>query len=738
MARTFVACVLPTLAVSVAWLRIEDPRRVGEAAAGVVVLALAPALIPKKWLRLVVTAGGVLAVGWIAFAMQPWELLPFRDERVLAPATDATVRGIGDFYGVVLPFDPESHLEMHALLLVAVYVFVSAIALLVAAQRPLSAAAVTVAGAGWPATLLGEGAVMIGALALAGALSIPLILRVRSGPSLVAGAATAALVVTGAAWASSASTFARDATLDWQAWDFRGAPARALGVQFVWDANYDGVSFPPTETVVLKIAGPELAQYWRASTLDLFTADRWLEDLSLIVLGEASRSILPGVLTPGQAQDKAHWLEQRVDVQALVDDRVVAAGTPVAIDAPSLGTVFFLSGGVVRARQEIDSGTRYRVWSYVPDPSPAALAAAPARYPPAARRFLEVWGRSLPPFDDPSRDKRLRALLGDPAYAAFAAYRPLYEAARRVTGREDSPYAAVLALESWFRQRGGFRYEEKPPRAIDVPPLVQFVTESRAGYCQHFAGAMTVMLRLLGIPARVAVGFTSGRYEDGIWTVTDHNAHAWVEVWFPSHGWVPFDPTPGRGTFAGTYSFASESAAAVAALGRGELGRLGAENGRSDAGGRGTSAVGRPRGSDSPSLVGLALLLTGLGAAVVGLTKAFVRRTRYLTRDPRRTAAASRKELEAFLRDQGIPISRSATLDALRRAVENELGLNASAFAEAAGRGRFGRPDQADRDAHTARRELRALLRRVRRELSVWARLRGFVSLRSLRGGWQA
>ena len=99
----------------------------------------------------------------------------------------------------------------------------------------------------------------------------------------------------------------------------------------------------------------------------------------------------------------------------------------------------------------------------------------------------------------------------------------------------------MLALESWFRQRGGFVYDEQPPKT-DGPPLVSFATRTKAGYCQHYAGAMAVMLRLLGVPARVAVGFTSGMYEDGRWVVTDHDAHAWVEVWFAGQGWIPFDP----------------------------------------------------------------------------------------------------------------------------------------------------------------------------------------------------
>src|SRR5205807_95039 len=124
-------------------------------------------------------------------------------------------------------------------------------------------------------------------------------------------------------------------------------------------------------------------------------------------------------------------------------------------------------------------------------------------------------------------------------------------------GGAPSPYAAAVALESWFRTRGGFTYANQPPLSPSAPPLVYFVQRSKAGYCQYFAGAMALMLRYLGIPAREAVGFTSGRYAHGEWTVTDHDAHAWVEVWFRGQGWLPFDPTPGRGRLSAPYSAGS-------------------------------------------------------------------------------------------------------------------------------------------------------------------------------------
>ena len=719
--------------ICASWLRLESPGRSGEAFA-IVVLALAPVIAPAGWRRRAAVVATSAAGAWIAFGAQPWELAPFRDERVLDPIRSDIGRGITDFYGVLLPLEPSQNREMHSLVLCAIFGFTLAVGLFVVARRPVGAAAVTVAGAGWPATLIGDQAVALGALALVGGLSIPLVLRGGSRASLLAGATAAGIIVVGAAWASSTTTIAREAALNWEAWDIRGAPAQAPSVRFAWESTYEGIAFPAKKTVVLTVEGPDRARYWRASTLNLFTADRWYESLLWLdrIDGRSDR-IRTDTLTPPPSARREEPVEQRIEIRALVDDHLVAAGTPVALDARRLRTIFVLSGGVLRTRDPVREGLNYRVWSYAPDPSPATLAASRPLYPAAADSYLEIDSRRFPAFGASHRESRVDAMFSDPGYADFVRHAPMYAAARRIAGRARSPYDVVLALESWFRQRGGFRYDESPPR-VAGPALVTFVTRTKAGYCQHFAGAMAAMLRMLGIPARVAVGFTSGKQEDGKWVVTDHDAHAWVEAWFAGLGWIPFDPTPGRGTFAADYSFASDSAEAVAALRRGEL-SSGPTTDRSRPDSADLPTSGTAASDQAPSLFGAAFLLATLWALGVGLGKAGIRRARYLTRDPRRAATASRRELEAFLRDQGAGIAPDGTLEALERAVNIELGLDGRPFAAAAARARFGPPAQTQKHALLARRELRSLLKRARRELSFWARLRGFVSLRSLRGG---
>jgi transglutaminase-like putative cysteine protease len=738
MARTLFACLLPALAIAVSWLRIEDPRGTRDALV-VVVLGLLPGIVRPAWLRPAAVVAAALGATWIAFGSQPWELLPYRDERVVQPLSDAIGRGFDDFYRVLLPLDPGRTPEMHGLVLFAIFGFVSAVTLLASGGRPIAAAGVAVGGVCWPATLIDGETVALGALALAAALSVPLILRVRSGPSLVAGLAAAALVVAGSAWASSATTVARDAALDWQTWDFGGpAPTRAPNVRFVWDASYTGLEFPPRPTVVLTVEGPERPRYWRASTLDVFAEDRWFENNLWLGRVEPDATPLPtDDLTPPKARRRENWIEQRVEVRALVDDHLVATGTPVALQSGQIDDVFRLAGGTLRVLDPPGAGKRYRVWSYAPDPAPHVLNASKARYPSSADRYRTLASRMFPEFGEPGRDAVVRSMLRDPSYDWLAPYGGLYATTLRIAGSARTPYQAVLALESWFRQRGGFRYDESPP-TTKGPPLVAFVQRTRAGYCQHYAGAMTVMLRMLGIPARVAVGFANGRQRDGKWVVTDHDAHAWVEVWFAGHGWVPFDPTPGRATFGSSYSFASESAEAVAALGEGDFERAREFYERGYLPDSADIAPGTTQAVDErPSIVALVLGIAAIWILVVGLGKAIFRRARYVTRDPRRLATAGRRELEEYLRDQGIAVPASATLDDVRRIVYDELGLDGSQFAEAAARARFGPPRASARDAAAARAELRALLRRIRLELSVWNRFRGFVSLRSLRREWQ-
>ena len=724
MGRTAAVYVPPAILLAVCWLRLESPR---EAGAGIVLLGLAllPALLPAVRLRL---AGAVVA-GLLA-ARIALGVSPFDEGGLWREVKD----GFLEFYDVAVPFDPARHPDMHGVLLLALFAAGLCLALAIASRRPFLAVLALVAGAGWPATLvIDDNELILGIAILAGALWILAALRADAERTARPAAVAGALVVLAAGVAASSDAVAKNALLPWERWDIYDSPATPVGVEYVWNAQYEGLDFPDKRTVVLRIQAPRRAFYWRATTLDTFDSDHWLENLYAVVPRFGSGVLPADPIEPRTARDK--WVRQQVEVVGLRDQHLVAASSPVQLRADDLGGVAVLNGGVLHTYGTPDTGDGYTVWSSVAQPTPKQLAAAGATYPAAVQRFLDVDPRvRILRWGDPGRAAQLRRLFSSPDSEYLWPYGDVVDQAQRVTRGARSPYAAVVALEDWFRRSGGFRYDEHPPRApAGAPPLADFVLRTKAGYCQHYAGAMALMLRFLGIPARVAVGFTSGRFDEGIWTVTDHDAHAWVEAWFPGYGWLSFNPTPGRGRLSALYTVASDSAEASAAIGAATQGVGGgldptAGGPRFDTGGGSTDDGGPPLGVLWLLALAIAAVLLG-----IGLVKLALRRLRYASRDPRRRAAAARRELAEFLLDQGLDVPPSATLADLRRLLSDELGVNGRPFAAAAGAARYGPPGDAESAARRARSELRALLRAVRSRLSAAERARGWIAVRSLR-----
>ncbi|AYY12835.1 transglutaminase domain-containing protein [Actinobacteria bacterium YIM 96077] len=121
------------------------------------------------------------------------------------------------------------------------------------------------------------------------------------------------------------------------------------------------------------------------------------------------------------------------------------------------------------------------------------------------------------------------------------------EHAEEVTSDAEGDFAKAVALQEWFRG-SAFTYDLDTQAGTSTSAVVDFL-EDRRGYCEQFAGTMAIMARYLGIPARVAVGFTPGTFEgDATWLVRAHDAHAWPELYFEGVGWVPWEPTPAART----------------------------------------------------------------------------------------------------------------------------------------------------------------------------------------------
>lgn len=115
----------------------------------------------------------------------------------------------------------------------------------------------------------------------------------------------------------------------------------------------------------------------------------------------------------------------------------------------------------------------------------------------------------------------------------------------QITGQSTTPYAKARALSDYFTATdSGYTYSLTTKSGDSGSDLVDFLT-NKSGFCQQYAAAMGIMLRIAGVPARVVLGYTHAPADpSGVFTVTTNDAHAWVEAYFSGVGWIPFDPTP--------------------------------------------------------------------------------------------------------------------------------------------------------------------------------------------------
>ena len=191
------------------------------------------------------------------------------------------------------------------------------------------------------------------------------------------------------------------------------------------------------------------------------------------------------------------------------------------------------------------AGLGYSARASTGNPSARDAALAPAAL---SRRRRGMISRSRA-FPSRVRARRTRAANGGalpraPGRPRVARLADGYAKARGVTRGAASPYQAVVALEAWLRTTRA--YDEQASLPAEPGALARWAASGSAGYCQMFAASLAALARLSGVPARVVEGFAPGDLRDGVYHVTDRDAHAWVEAWFPGYGWLPFDATPGR------------------------------------------------------------------------------------------------------------------------------------------------------------------------------------------------
>jgi protein-glutamine gamma-glutamyltransferase len=373
--------------------------------------------------------------------------------------------------------------------------------------------------------------------------------RIRQGDLLTAGAVAALAGV--AAMVAAPVLDTHKPWLNYQALASDLAPGHPEA--FDWTQRYGPLHWPRTGREVFDVQAPR-AEYWKAENLDAFDGHGWVAQS---VGAEDAQYTIPST-------NLRRWTETvHVTIRAMKTSNVIAAGLAASPPTHVVGPVAGISDGTWTDPSGLGPGDSYDISTYDPTPSPAQLAAAGTDYPgvllpayltlvvpvdtaqgppgvaPAApyqQVIFPPFGSSVGAAYSPSTPNPAIALQSSP-------YARAYGLVRQLARHAATPYAYVMAVKRHL-DSGAYVYDENTPASRY--PLETFLFGDRRGYCQQFAGAMALLLRMGGIPARVAAGFATGSYNNTThtWVVTDTDAHAWVEAWFPNYGWVRFDPTP--------------------------------------------------------------------------------------------------------------------------------------------------------------------------------------------------
>lgn len=514
-----------------------------------------------------------------------------------------------------------------------------------------------------------------------------------------------------AAIAAAPALDRHSAWLDYQALAGKLAPGHVE--TFDWAQRYGPLHWPRAGREVLDVQARR-PDYWKAEDLDLFDGTGWSQ-------GNAEQLGAPAPAPDPAA--RARWTQTiQVTIRAMRTSDVIAAGFASAPTDLAHAVLGGSGPGTWTADTDLQPGDSYRVSTYSPRPTAAQLSAAvlmpadrettgpvagyrsillpagpgsgPAPGPPEAPEIV------FPPFHSSLPIESVIGIHASDGTVAVKSspYGRAFLLARSLARDASTPYAFVRAVLGHLAH--GYRYDERPPPSRY--PLERFLFADRRGYCQQFAGAMALLLRMGGVPARVAVGFTTGTHASAShrWVVSDLDAHAWVEAWFPRYGWVRFDPTPAAAPARGGHvplpalQAGSGGAASVRPLRRPQP---------ASAGVRGAGA-GKRAGAGVAGLLASRVVVV-LGLVMVALVLVLVLRA--AARRSPRTGEELVAELGRALVRTGRPLSGGVTLVALEHRFRSSTG--AAAYVRAIRLTRFAGASEPPSAAQ--RRELRAALR---------------------------
>jgi transglutaminase-like putative cysteine protease len=278
------------------------------------------------------------------------------------------------------------------------------------------------------------------------------------------------------------------------------------------------------QVVMVVKAPPGPRYYWKSRVFDIYANGVWTSPRNLQLAADKPGLILRYPLTdPAARRD----VEQRFTMVLAASRLVYAAPQPVTLGLPAMVDMEYaepasktINPSVIRPLAPIATGDEYSVQSSISVASAPYLRSNSTDYP--------AWVKALS--------------LQLPASVTTRTRQQAQEIVRQAGATTN--YDKAKAVERWLRTN--IKYNEtlpNPPANRDLVDWVLF--DQKQGYCTYYASAMIVMLRTLGIPARMAAGFAQGQYDQATdtYVVRERDAHTWVEVYFPQAGWVEFEPT---------------------------------------------------------------------------------------------------------------------------------------------------------------------------------------------------
>jgi protein-glutamine gamma-glutamyltransferase len=456
--------------------------------------------------------------------------------------------------------------------------------------------------------------------------------------------------------------------------------------------------------------------YMKTASLERFDGREWTQSRDSLASDDDTE------ITAG----RPNWIQRiHVSIRGLKSEQFLGSGTTLRIDDSSKRVRGATPGTFEAAAKPLRRGDSYDALVYNPKPSDTELTNAGTNYPTLVDRDLVITVPSLPGSQlgrltisfAPWGSHRLTSAQGNYGFSliepdtalAQSAYARSYALATQLRDASSSPYDFVRRVIA--RVQRDARYTETPPPAGKMAPLEAFLFRDHAGYCQYFAGATALLLRMGGVPARVAAGFSPGSRVGKDHIIRDLDAHSWVEVYFPHYGWVTYDPTPADSP---ARSQLTDTLRAQAAAPGARRQSQSAGDRVSDPTAGGAAATTADDGGEPTVWIVAGGLVAALLAALVGA--AVLRRRRLV-----RSGDPELEELRIALARTGRPVTPQTTLRRLELLLGGSDG--ALGYLQALRLARYGggasSPSAAQRRA--LRRSLSAGLGLRARIVSLWA-----------------